>query len=174
MTELRNKHYPRDLNHLDAHVALFRALPGSQLGTIHRDIERVVQETAPFAIRTTLACAQRHGVIIGVRGRRASIIYEQLKLRWMRFLSPQDRRGFSAHYTIQNKVDPNRAERTAMEIRETFKGSQGIVMGLVLYRFENGPWRDGRTFLFGAEEVAKRDRECGKKTNKIERWEFEI
>lgn len=146
MTRLREEHFPTKLNHVDAHVALFRALPGSQLDTIREDIKEVAEAQTPFPIRTAGAHVINRGVIIKVHAPHAYTIHARLQERWQPFLSKQDQRFNKAHYTIQNFVEMPFAQKTRDAVEKSFKGSQGIVTGLTLYRYDKGFWRDGQTF----------------------------
>ena len=151
MTALRNQYFPPKINKLEAHVALFRALPGSHLTGFSEDIKNYSQAHKPFPIRTTKAFALGHGVAIHVDAPEATDIYEGLRCMWTNVLSKQDQ-SFKAHYTIQNKVEKEVAEKTLQEVRETFHGSQGTVTGLVLYRYDKGFWRHTRDFDFVKKE----------------------
>jgi len=53
---------------------------------------------------------------------------------------------------VQNKVEKDVAERTLQEVRGTLRGEEGVVGGLVLYRYDRGFWRDEREFEFGGGE----------------------
>lgn len=81
----------------------------------------------------------------------AGEIHERLREKWAGFLSKQDQ-SFRAHYTVQNKVEKDVAERTLQEVRGTFRGEEGVVRGLVLYRYDRGFWRDKGEFEFGGGE----------------------
>ena len=147
MTALRNQYFPANLNKLEAHIALFRALPGSRLDTISADLEDAAQSHKPFPIKTTKAFVMGHGVAMHVHAPEAGEIFERLKERWGGFLSKQDQ-SFRAHYTVQNKVERYVAERSLQKVQQTFHGSEGIVSGLALYRYDRGFWRHGRDFEF--------------------------
>ena len=151
MTVLREKYFPAKLNKLEAHVALFRALPGSQLSAIDNDIEEVGQYLKPFPIRTTEAFALGHGVAMHVHAPEAIEIFNRLKDRWKGFLSKQDQ-SFKAHYTLQNKVENEVAEKTLQEVRETFRGSEGIVTGLSCFKYEKGFWKYEKDYTFDKSE----------------------
>jgi 2'-5' RNA ligase len=150
MTALRAKYFPKKINKLDAHVALFRALPGSELSRICNDISEIAGSTSPFSIHAKKPFKMGKGVGIQVdRAEPAKTIYGQLKERWEPFLSQQDK-SFKAHYTIQNKVDdPTVVDNTIKEVREEFRGSEGTVDGLSLYRYDRGYWKMERDFEFG-------------------------
>jgi len=151
MTALRNQYFPPNLNKLEAHIALFRALPGSQLPAISTDIHDLVNSQSPFPIKTIKPFQLGHGVAIQVHAPDAVEIFNKLSEKWAGFLSKQDQ-SFRAHYTLQNKVEKEVAERTLQEVRGTFRGEEGLVGGLVLYRYDRGFWRDARVFDFGGSK----------------------
>ncbi|OCT46506.1 hypothetical protein CLCR_02111 [Cladophialophora carrionii] len=152
MTSLRDRYFPPALNKLDAHIAVFRALPGSQLPRIMRDIASVAALQRPFSITADVPFRMRRGIGIRVvdESGQAKGIHEELKARWRPFLSHQDR-SFQAHYTVQNKVDDEAVVNgTLEELANHFHGSQGEVVGLALYRYDRGCWRKERDFTFEA------------------------
>ena len=156
LTSLRDKYFPPELNKLAAHIALFRALPGSQLPRLTQDIARLTQSQAPFSILASQAFRMRQGVGIHVKddSGRLKSIYEELKAQWSSFLSQQDR-SFSPHYTIQNKVaDDTKVDETLMELTNQFHGSRGQALGLSLYRYDHGHWRKTKDFMFEKESSA--------------------
>ena len=153
VTALRNRYFPQKINKLSAHIALFRALPGSQLPKIDSDVEKLARQTLPFPImtQTPFVLGGGHGVAIGVRADPAKDIFQQLKSGWSSFLSKQDH-SFKAHYTIQNKVDDQDIpQQTIAELQRDFHGSEGMVEGLSLYLYDRGYWRLKKSFDFDHE-----------------------
>ncbi|KAL8781763.1 MAG: hypothetical protein Q9213_005846 [Squamulea squamosa] len=148
VTALRSKHFPANINKLSAHVALFRALPGSQLATIQSAIEHVVHHYEPFPISTGEPFLMTHGVGLEVHAEPAKHIFHVLKGQWNGFLSNQDQ-SFKAHYTIQNKVQNSIAQKTLGEVRQDFGRSNGMVTGLSLFLYDRGYWRLKETYPFG-------------------------
>ncbi|KAL8669342.1 MAG: hypothetical protein Q9168_006058, partial [Polycauliona sp. 1 TL-2023] len=116
VTALRNQHFPAKINKLSAHVALFRALPGSQLPLIQSSIQQLVQHHQPFPISTGEPFLMAHGVGLHVHVKPAVEIFQALKEQWHGFLSKQDQ-SFRAHYTIQNKVERADAEKCLEDIQ---------------------------------------------------------
>ncbi|KIW19506.1 hypothetical protein PV08_00078 [Exophiala spinifera] len=148
MTSLRKRYFPPRLNKLDAHIALFRALPGSRLPQIIDDIKALVQSQAPFEVYATRPFLMKHGVGIHVDDPdgQAETIFKHLKAQWEPFLSQQDR-SFRAHYTLQNKVDDDAVIRqTFKEVNEQFHGNRGQVIALTLYKYERGFWNEPQYF----------------------------
>ncbi|KAL9070358.1 MAG: hypothetical protein Q9161_004916 [Pseudevernia consocians] len=147
VTALRSQYFPPKLNKLSAHIALFRALPGSQLATIEADVSAAAEKQRSFSIATDKAYLLGHGVAIDANAPPAKDIYNGLKDKWEDFLSKQDK-SFKAHYTIQNKVEDGVPQRTLEELQKNFEGSRGQVDGLSLYRYDRGYWRHTKDFMF--------------------------
>ena len=156
LTTLRNQYFPPKLNKLAAHIALFRALPGSRLEQIVSDIAAATSPIEPFAITTGKPFRLAHGVgieALTTPPAAAKDIYLELKDKWQDFLSRQDLGSFKAHYSIQNKVEDEEKVKECLEgVKKDFHGSQGTVDGLVLYRYDRGWWRKERDFPFGIEQ----------------------
>ena len=152
VTALRNKYFPPELNKLSAHVALFRALPGSELSSIHDAIEDTVRHQNDFPISTGKPFLLAHGVGLEAHAEPARQIFQTLKARWDPFLSKQDR-SFKPHYTIQNKVgDKTIPQKTLEEVQASFAGSTGTVTGLSLYLYHKGYWKLRRIYPFAEEK----------------------
>ena len=153
MTTLRERYFPRELNRLDAHIALFRALPGSRLPRIKEDIASLVATQAPFSIlaKETFRMKRGAGIRVFDSGHMQSI-YARLSAQWKEFLSQQDR-GFKPHYTVQNKVEDEAVvQRTMEELGDKFTDSPGRVLGLRLWRYAKGNWKHDQDFAFTEEE----------------------
>lgn len=151
MTGLRNKYFPPHINKLEAHIALFRALPGSRLSQITEDLQTVTQNQRKFQIIANKPFRLGHGIGINVQKSAAEDIFQELKLKWGSFLSKQDQ-SFAAHYTVQNKVDSQQeVDRALSELKESFQQSEGTAEGLALYRYVKGYWKDRKDFLFRNE-----------------------
>ncbi|KAF7512821.1 hypothetical protein GJ744_011924 [Endocarpon pusillum] len=154
LTALRDRYFPRHLNKLSAHIALFRALPGSKLEEISHDIASLSQEQHAFPIKTSSPYRLKHGVGIGVSSgaMESKVVFEDLRSKWEAFLSKQDNAGFRAHYTIMNKMeDEQEVGRCLEEVKRSFEASDGIVDGLILWRYEKGYWRFLRAWEFRRE-----------------------
>jgi 2'-5' RNA ligase len=147
MTSLRKRFFPPHLNKLDAHVAIFRALPGSEMEVILKDLTSVTYSTSAFTIRTREVLRLSKGVAVNIEdGGHSRAIYETLKKSWDGFLSKQDR-SYRPHYTVANKLDGEQDVQDCLEgMHEDFQGSEGTVEGLALYRYERGRWVDRKIF----------------------------
>ncbi|KAL8919747.1 MAG: hypothetical protein Q9208_006613 [Pyrenodesmia sp. 3 TL-2023] len=151
VTALRNQHFPPKLNKLSAHIALFRALPGSELARIESAIQDLTHHQRPFPISTGKPFLLSHGVGLEVHVAPAQDIFGTLKAQWQGFLSKQDQ-SFRAHYTIQNKVeDKEEVQKTLQEVQRNFAGSTGTVTGLSLYLYARGYWKLKQVYAFAEE-----------------------
>ena len=147
VTTLRNQYYPPHLNKVSAHIALFRALPGSQLDTITADISELAKQQRPFYIATGDFYLLKHGVAMSAKVPNARRIYDRLKKKWKHFLSKQDK-DFKAHYTIQNKAEEGVPQRTLEELKANSEKIRGQVHGLSLFRYDKGHWQYVKDFMF--------------------------
>ncbi|KAI4249992.1 MAG: hypothetical protein LQ352_005451 [Teloschistes flavicans] len=152
MTSLRNTHFPPRLNKLSAHIALFRALPGSELPMITNSIEELVSNYRSFPVNASKPFLLSHGVGIEAQAPPARTIFQTLKEQWKGFLSKQDQ-SFRPYYTIQNKVDDKEIVRKTFEqVQREFGGSTGTIAGLVLYLYDRGFWKMEQIYPFREQE----------------------
>ncbi len=70
--------------------------------------------------------------IAAFRARLASV--------WQAALTAQDRQGWRAHVTVQNKVDPADARALHARLLHDFAPFGGMATGVTLWRYLDGPW----------------------------------
>ena len=158
INDLRKQYFPAQLNKIGAHITLFHALPGSQLGPIISDILEIANTQQGFEIQTIRPLKMSHGVALDANNQDAHRLWDTLVRKWgpagADFLSKQDQQ-FKAHYTIQNKVEKDVAEKTWEEARAQFKSDEGRAVGFTLYKYmKGGHWRYQRTFDFAESLVS--------------------
>jgi hypothetical protein len=170
MSALRRRWFPEKLLKVDAHVTLFHALPGSRLDELRGDIRHAVSRMGSFELKVGPQGVFCMGKGVGIEMDRASLarlrdLREKLRSRWNGEgeegrtgrewrLSEQDARaGWKGHYTVMNKEkDGDRMARCYEELTENWRGSNGVVRGLNLWRYDRGWWRDSEDFLFGGND----------------------
>jgi len=183
LTALRRTHFPRhrDRGNLPAHLTLFHALPGSEMGHITAALEGLCgcapQQQKPLRLATGAVFRMRRGVGIEVaeavgggeegkggdgHGRAggesgpaaARRLHAELQRRWWAFLSAQDRRPWRPHWTVQNKAADEAAVDAAMdEAQAAFRGAEGLATGCALWRYDKGGrWAFERGFDFGGDK----------------------
>ena len=147
MTALRDRFFPPQLNKLTAHVALFRALPGSKLDGIVKDLIALTSTTFTFPIKTSETFRLSKGVAINIDDVGESrAIYDHLQRGWKNFLSKQDQ-SYRPHYTVANKLNKEVDVQSCLEaVRSEFQSSEGMVNGLALYKYDRGWWVDEQVF----------------------------
>ncbi|CAF9929312.1 MAG: mannose-1-phosphate guanyltransferase [Heterodermia speciosa] len=153
INDLRRQYFPAQLNKIDAHITLFHALPGSRLGFILSDLLEIARTEQRFRIQTIKPLQWTHGVALDANNHCAHRLWKLLERKWgsagADFLSKQDRGGFKAHYTIQNKVEKEVAKQTWEEVRDRFESDEGEVLGFTLYKYaKSGHWIYQQAFDF--------------------------
>lgn len=160
ITSLRNRYFPSELNKLSAHLTLFHALPGSRLEShIAPVLQNITQEINAYPIATEEPFRLKRGIGITVSdvGKHTATIYRHLQNKWHDFLSKQDGRPLKLHYTIMNKVADDRHVETALrEICESFCKQSGHAVGLALWTYDRGWWKDPSFFEFRSKNTNHR------------------
>ncbi|KAK8099726.1 uncharacterized protein PG998_012967 [Apiospora kogelbergensis] len=164
MSALRRRWFPAHRLKVDAHLTLFHALPGRLLGTLKDDLAAAAGMGGWRGGRAGRTCSgwDGRGVAVHVRGceGRVGEMRRGLIERWEALgeegaatagvLSAQDaRRDWKAHYTIMNKEeDPARVEACFRELRDGLGEVRAEVLGLRLWRYDRGWWRQEQDFMF--------------------------
>jgi hypothetical protein len=144
---LRRRHYPPERNRVPAHLTLFRALPPSVEGEVRRSLARAGSEPAPQAVISG-AMDLDSGVALRVHSPELEAIRDQLAADLHGLLTSQDSGPWTAHITIQNKVDPKLARTLLKQLREGFEPRPIAIAGLRLVRYVDGKWEDVAAWKF--------------------------
>ena len=168
MNALRKKYYAPYLNRLPAHLTLFHALPKSKLeDSVIPTMTSVAAKTSPYLIHAAKATRMPRGVLVHAHHispvNWTRNIHCEMRTAWWEFLSKQDRGKVQLHWTVMNKEqDQAKVGKAATEIEamlkekaarlETWGELQGSVEGLVLWRYDNGEWKEPRKFWFGGQD----------------------
>ncbi|KAI2618036.1 hypothetical protein GGS26DRAFT_602901 [Hypomontagnella submonticulosa] len=158
MCSLRERYFPPALLRVGAHISLFRALPDSGLPSLREDIAAAADHITPFQIHAVGPPIRmgRRGVGVPVLGLEPVVeLVRGFQEKWGDVLSRQDRGTFRGHYTLMNKVDDSETvARCIHELRQDFgpNGCPGMVLGLSLWRYDDGWWRHEKDFAFSGAE----------------------
>jgi hypothetical protein len=144
---LRRRHYPPERNRAPAHLTLFRALPPSVEGEVRRSLARAGSEPAPQAVISG-AMDLDSGVALRVHSPELEAIRDQLAADFHGLLTSQDSGPWTAHVTIQNKVEPKLARALLKQLREGFEPRPIAIAGLRLVRYVDGKWEDVAAWKF--------------------------
>ena len=145
---LRRRHFPAKLNRIPAHVSLFHKLPGEELAAVAATLESLCGGGESFDLEPTGLRSLGGGVAIEYAAPELSRLRASLAQAWLAWLSAQDRQGFKAHVTIQNKVPPETARKLLAALREDCEPPVCRVEGVELWRYLDGPWERIETFRF--------------------------
>lgn len=154
MTRMRKQYFPPKLNHLEAHITMFHALPGSRLvDAIEPTLRDLCATTAPFDLAAVKPFRLSKGIAIAVPdnagGSEAKQLHASLRDAWKPFLSAQDDSKLAAHYTIMNKVhEEEEVQRAFEEVRKEWQPCQGRALGMSLFLYKRGKWIHSRDYDF--------------------------
>jgi 2'-5' RNA ligase superfamily len=144
---LRRRHFPPERNLLRAHLTLFHHLPPScerELLNLLQDLARDDHPQAQLAGLINLG----RGVAFRVDSPDLAIIRARIADRFANMLTPQDKGGWRAHVTVQNKVTPETARTLLAELTAQFRPRPILVSGLAAWYYRGGPWEPIAAFAF--------------------------
>ncbi len=140
LDSLRRRHFPPALNLIPAHLTLFHKLPGDRLEAVAQSIAAAAP---PAPIPLTIAGLRLlgRGVAFEVSSPPLGELRAHLARHWRDVLTPQDRQAFHPHVTIQNKTSPPAARALRDDLARTFQPIQARGVGVLVWRYLQGPWR---------------------------------
>ena len=136
---LRAAHFPRGLDHLQAHVTLFHALPGEHEAQVRADLAELADRET-HAVRVTRVRSLGRGVAYDLQSDELDVTHRALAARWQPWLTRQDGQRLCAHVTVQNKVTAERARLLLERLQRDFVPYDVQATGLALWRYLGGPW----------------------------------
>ena len=156
--ELRSAFFPNVRSVESAHVTLFHHLPGKHRAAV---LSGVAEAVARFrhpdidphdgAARVDVVSVFRlsKGVAYKLAPAFLQALRAPIRARFADWLKPQDARPWrNPHITIQNKADPEEAERLAEHLSARFEPCAIRVLGVQAWRYDYGPWKLLREFPF--------------------------
>lgn len=144
----RRRYFPASLNRIPAHVTLFHALPGDELLLIEQWLGKLAAATAPFSVTVKDVQKLGRGVAYTLHADPLAALHAELRQACLPWLTAQDAQGFRPHVVIQNKVDPAEARALYERLAASFRPYTIQAIGLLLWRYLNGPWALEREFPF--------------------------
>ncbi|HET7816362.1 MAG TPA: 2'-5' RNA ligase family protein [Sphingomicrobium sp.] len=144
---LRRRHYPPERNRVPAHLTMFHGLPPSAEAEVRGLLARLAERRPPNAFVAGVMDLGG-GVAFRVASDELGLLRREMAERLAGLLTAQDKAGWSAHVTIQNKVAPRDARALAMALGSTYDRRPLRIAGLGLHRYLGGPWETLRTFPF--------------------------
>jgi 2'-5' RNA ligase len=145
----RAEFFPPGRTQVGAHVTLFHAVPGNALAAAVDDLTAAAAR-APFPVTVAGLLPLGRGVAYRLVSTELISLHRGLQERWWETLTAQDRQGLRAHVTVQNKVRPDLARATLDTLSARFRPFQAQARGLLLWRYEGGPWTALHRFAFAS------------------------
>ena len=146
--QLRQRHFPPELNRIPAHLSLFHTLPESEVTSA--SLEAVAAARQGFDVRVAQVRSLGKGVAFFVESAELKALHRTLSDAFAEHLTAQDRQGFRPHVVAQNKVTPEQAKATFAALQAGFQPWTCHAVGLDLWRYLGGPWLHLQRFHFGA------------------------
>jgi 2'-5' RNA ligase len=150
LTEERRRYFPPERNYLDAHLTLFHKIPAARSEEIVDFLASLARETAPFPLRALGYRSLGRGVALDFDAPELAALHRKIALRFAGDLSPQDQQKLRPHVTIQNKVEAAAAKELLQERQSGFAPFEARGTGLLLWRYDGGPWEEMKKFSFAA------------------------
>jgi hypothetical protein len=147
LNALRRRHYPAERNQVPAHLTLIRTLPPSAEPEVREVLRSMAAGAAPRAWVAGVMDLGR-GVAFRVASEELDAIRDEIADRLSGLLMAQDCAGWSAHVTIQNKVEPRDARELIRSLGADHQRRPLHISGLGLHRYLGGPWGSLRVFPF--------------------------
>jgi len=147
LNDLRRRHYPVDRNQLPAHLTMFHSLPPSAEHEIRHFLAEMATRSAPRAFVAGVMDLGG-GVAFRIASDELETVRAEIAHRLAGLLTAQDRAGWSAHVTIQNKVPPRDAKLLIRALGDHFDRRPVKIAGLGFHQYLGGPWETLRTYPF--------------------------
>lgn len=137
-TNLRNQHFPAEINYIGAHLTLFHKLPDE--AQVHRAIQQVCDEYSRFSMDVTDIQSIGKGVAFKIESTELMQLHKTLQSRYKDLLIPQDQQRLWPHITIQNKVSAEQANGLVVMLKQEFVPFKIQAEGIAVWEYLNGPW----------------------------------
>ena len=136
----RTRWFVPKLDRVPAHLTLFHTLPGEALDAVLRHVGEACAGRAPFAVSVAEVLPLGAGTAYRLRSEALDGLRADLARRFDPWLTGQDRQGFRAHVTVQNKVSKDTAAACRAVIEAEFAPFAARAEGVQLWSYEGGPW----------------------------------
>ena len=147
--QLRQQYFPRERNYLDAHLTLFHALPAEAERRIRADLDEICAREPVLDLSYPSLRFLGKGTAIEVEANDLVALRRELSSKWRDLLGAQDSRVIKPHITIQNKVAPEKARALFDQLSRDWQPFGGRGVGLLLWRYQGGPWEAAGQWEFG-------------------------
>ncbi len=137
---LRREHFPPERNQLAAHLTLFHHLQPSLAPELKQRLAAATRGVRAPPARVAGLFSLGRGVAYRIDSPELAAIRGELAEACAGVLLPQDKQGWRAHVTVQNKVEPAAAKALLTELSAGFVARPVAVAGLAAWWYRGGPW----------------------------------
>jgi 2'-5' RNA ligase superfamily len=145
---LRKRHFPPERNQLSAHLTMFHHLPPSIADEVRHRLSQETRGVGAPSARTAGLISLGRGVAYRIDSPDLATIRERLADAFAGLLTPQDRAGWRAHVTVQNKVEPAVSNALLADLQTGFVPGSVTIAGLATYWYRGGPWEPLSRHMF--------------------------
>jgi 2'-5' RNA ligase len=150
---LRQQYFPTERNFIPAHVTLFHALPGDQEIAVCHVLHTLCCQTSRISLHLPTLRFLGRGVAIEIHAPELLQLRQTLAASWSQWLTQQDKQSYRPHITIQNKVTSTEARQLYEQLVSEWQPVDGCGEGLLLWRYQGGPWDLANEFLFNPQAI---------------------
>ncbi len=146
----RSKYFPKERNHLKAHLTIYHQLPGQRIHELRELLSAVSQLQTAIPVKFS-SLLLRQG-FLGVRVESEKLNETKLNLDKIldSYLRVQDRKEYKPHVTLSNFGSPKEALRSFAELEKIFVPWDGYLTGMALFHYRGGPWEHDSSYFFDA------------------------
>ena len=145
-TGLREQHFPKYCNFLEAHLTLFHRLPSNK-----KKISEVLKEITKkpeMLLDVSAVKSIGNGVAFEIKSAALMQLHQYLQQQFSPRLTTQDRKKLWPHITIQNKVTAYKASQTLAQVQADFKPFSIRSIGIGSWLYKDGPWEKKADYFF--------------------------
>lgn len=146
--ERRRRYFPPERNVLAAHCTMFHHIAPELAAELKRRLVAATRNMPRPAARIAGLLNLGRGVAYRIESPDLEEIRAELADAFATMLTPQDRAGWRAHVTIQNKVAPAQARQLLNELSAGFTPRPVSVVGLAAWWYRGGPWEPLSRHMF--------------------------
>lgn len=144
--QLRDLHFPRHANYLQAHLTLFHHVPADVPG-LSALLESFARRQS-FTLDIAAVCNMGKGVAFGVESPELQAWHHDMQLSLEPWLIAKDRRVLWPHITIQNKVTAFKAKQLSEQLQQSFRPFQVRATGFHTWHYHKQRWEPAKDYPF--------------------------
>ncbi|MFT3911988.1 MAG: 2'-5' RNA ligase family protein [Ferruginibacter sp.] len=143
---LREAHFPKHVNYMDAHCTLFHNLP-SQNDAIQKILKEVTLRPE-MNMQVKSVSNIGNGVVYTIESSELQALHRSMQQHFSQWLINQDRQILKPHITVQNKVTAFKALSLFNELNAAFKPFDIKATGISTWLYLKGPWQHVEDYNF--------------------------